>query len=166
MTEEDVLQLVRTWHRTRVAEPVWTHRDVPPASEDVLKATEEELGFALPAFLRRVYLEIANGVLTRAYNAVAGVRGGLLLEDDSAIDRYLSWRKPIPESGHWKWPVGLLPLSHWGGAKYSCVDCTTELGPVFTFLAPYYTADKLLEEVLVPDTSSVMEWFMQLNQPK
>jgi len=33
----------------------------PPATEDQLRATEERLGFSLPADLRRLYGEVANG---------------------------------------------------------------------------------------------------------
>jgi hypothetical protein len=33
----------------------------PPTSNNVLDATEQALGFSLPAFLRRLYTEVGNG---------------------------------------------------------------------------------------------------------
>lgn len=163
VSEDSILTLVRASHTRMVSDPRWADYGVAPATERAIGAAEQELGFPLPRVLCRVYAEIANGILTPTYHTIAGVRGGLLLEDDSAIDRYLSWRGEPPEGfEHWKWPVGMLPVSHEGCGSYVCIDCGTSAGRVFSFRAPDYTPDKAIEEVLVPSGLTVLEWLAEM----
>jgi hypothetical protein len=64
-TDDELLAALRA----RVAHPstrVDTHvmpvvSVYPPATEDMLASTESNLGFALNTFLKRIYLEVANG---------------------------------------------------------------------------------------------------------
>lgn len=159
LNDDDVLGLIRQSHEALIAQPAWSVKKVPRVTEPALEASEKELGFALPRFLRRLYLEVANGVVLPAFNTIAGVRGGLRLEDDEAIDRYLSWRNPPDDFAHWRWPIGVVPITHWGCAVYSCIDCAAPGAPVFSFEAAAYQPGVDVRSILVPDAESVESWF-------
>jgi hypothetical protein len=107
-------------------------RACPPAPESAVVATERRLGFALPRTLRRIYLEVANGGFGPGYG-VMGVEGGFADDLGNTVgDLYQSYRASDPEDPAWHWPEFLLPICHWGCVVYSAVDCSREVGPVYT----------------------------------
>lgn len=141
-------QLDRREGLRRPDHPQRTGFAYPPASEDDLRATEAALGFALPALLRALYAEIANG----GFGPGGGIQGALggygsrLDEPASTIDVGYLWH-PVPvqfvdlaDSGrHWKrspsgedwllpytvWPEYLLPLEDLGCCQQACLDGKT-----------------------------------------
>jgi hypothetical protein len=58
--------------RHATGEPIWQHqRSVTPVTMEELAQAEEQLGFALPALLRRIYLEVGNGGFGPGYGLFA-----------------------------------------------------------------------------------------------
>lgn len=83
-----------------------------PASAAELAAAEAPLGFPLPAPLRRVYGEVADGGF--------GPAGGLL-SVDAVARTYAAVRASSPGAEGCPWPERLLPVLDQDGA-YTCVD--------------------------------------------
>lgn len=113
-----------------------------PATETQLQVAEQTLGFVLPALLRELYANVANGGFGPAYG-INGVNGGF----GSAIDIDYLYTKGVsrlvdisfyekrqqptkllqlPEYVH---PDRFITLCHWGCAMYSYLDCAS--GRVF-----------------------------------
>lgn len=93
-----------------------------PGDSATFANDEKELGFEFPPLLKRLYGEIGNGGFGPGYGMI-GLTGGV--PDDlgqTAPESYLALRGNDPEPG-WNWPVGLLPICHWGCAILSCIDC-------------------------------------------
>lgn len=95
-------------------------RDVPvPANPRIIEEDETQLGFFLPRLLKQLYSAIGNGGFGPGYG-LTGLTGGMADDTGStAPTTYLSFRSDA-ELG---WPVGLLPICHWGCAIRSCIDC-------------------------------------------
>ncbi len=100
------------------------------SNSDVAKA-EAKLGFALPNLLKRLYLEISNGIAGFSCD-IMGLDGGCASDAGSLVDSYLCF-KTGGESETRSWRTGLLPFCNWGCAIYSCVDCTDAAHPIFTY---------------------------------
>lgn len=90
--------------------------DLPaPASKETLADAEAALGAPLPAFLRRVYTEIADGGL--------GPGEGLLtLERAATALRRLRTGGELPRGRHW--PEGVIPIVA-QNPGYLCVEAAT-----------------------------------------
>jgi len=90
-----------------------------PASSETIATAEEDLGFPLEPFLRRVYAEVVGGGIGPGY--------GLLP---------LSGQESLPvvyrEFRAHGWPEKLLPAWDWGCAIWSCVDCGDSCGSIVT----------------------------------
>ena len=125
----------------------------PPATDEQLQATEEVLGFPLPALLRALYAQVANGGFGPGYGLLGAIGGGneegLLLTDTyqwmkadtQPIDLLTCERlaTPIEKTGgsynfisdlqtpipRGYWPESLLPLSHDGCAMFFYLDRQT-----------------------------------------
>jgi hypothetical protein len=103
----------------------------PVASRPDIVKTEAELGFALPPLIRRVFLEVSNGIAGFAYD-IMGLQGGCASDSGTLVEAYLTFRAGEHyETGRWK--VGMLPFCNWGCAIYSCVDCADASYSVFTY---------------------------------
>lgn len=115
------------------------HRQIvtPLATIDDLAEAEEQLGFELPPFLKRLYLEVGNGGFGPGY-------GLLPLNDhhtssttliDSLVANYLGMRsfsqKDIDkfwtdeEEKPALWPERVLIICDWGCNIYSCLNCSS-----------------------------------------
>jgi hypothetical protein len=95
-----------------------------------LATTEATLQFALPALLRRVYLEVANGGFGPGYG-VMGVDGGFTDDRGQTIsDAWATYRRAEPGDDAWLWPVTFVPFCYWGCTVYSVVDCAAAGTPV------------------------------------
>ena len=100
-----------------------TH-DLPvPADPAVLDRVEAAIGFALPAALRRAYLEVADGGF--------GPHGGLLgVEAAASTLAALRSGDQLPRGR--KWPHRLLPLVK-VDPGYDCVDASTPEGTIIAW---------------------------------
>ena len=100
------------------------------SNRDVVKA-EGALGFALAPLLKRLFLEVSNGIAGFGYD-IMGLEGGCSSDSGTLVEAYFSFRAGEEyETGPWK--VGMLPFCNWGCAIYSCVDCADASYPVFTY---------------------------------
>jgi hypothetical protein len=119
MTEEEVLEAIRK----RISDPKrridMTTVATPPlyevASIKALDATEAQVGFPLPALLRRLYTEVENGGFGPGAGLV-GVAGGHTDVDGRTIGPlYATLRAQ-------RWPEGVLPLCDWGGGAWTSIE--------------------------------------------
>lgn len=133
MTEDELIEAVRG--RLPANAP-------PPASGDEVAEAERRLGFRLTPLLRRLYVEVANGSWGPEYGASGLITGARVAgsTDEGAVAWYEAMLSPEVgpiEDGappNWPgWPHGLLAVSHWGCAIWSCVDCTSPDGRVSRF---------------------------------
>src|SRR5216683_6367148 len=64
---ERLKEIIRT-NRHPTGEYIWRHQTAsPPATGEELAHAEAQLGFELPSFLRRLYLEVGNGSFGPGY---------------------------------------------------------------------------------------------------
>lgn len=97
-------------------------RASPPASPAAVARAEAALGFALPATLRVIYLDVANGGFGPGYG-VMGVDGGFT--DDrkmTVVGLHHVFLGRDPDDPTWQWNEDWLPFCHWGCGIYSIVD--------------------------------------------
>lgn len=102
-----------------------------PLGQSEIESAEAILRFEIPAVLRRIYTEVANGGFGYAYGLL-GLRGGPRNEDGlDSVGLYQTFRELDTEDPAWHWPHGLLPVGHLGCAMFHCVQCT---GPSQTII--------------------------------
>ena len=105
----------------------------PPLARAELQDAEARLGFELPAVVRQLYAEVANGGFGPGYGLL-GLMGGARSDlGDDAVELYRRFRQPDPDDAEWGWPEALLPICGWGCAIHSCVDCRNDDAPVVRF---------------------------------
>jgi hypothetical protein len=92
----------------------------PPASPEAVAAAESRLGILMPPFLRRVYLEVADGGFGPG-GGLLGVSGAI-----AALERIRTGDE-LPRGR--SWPDALLPVVE-RDPGFSCVDCSTPDGRV------------------------------------
>lgn len=92
-------------HEPEAAEPL---KPVEPLDEAPVIKAEKALGFALPAQLRQLYLEVGDGGF--------GPYGGIRRLANWAAD-YTKLRKELPIERGRDWPEGLLPIVYVNGRR-------------------------------------------------
>lgn len=102
----------------------------PVASPAIVAKAEAGLGFALPSMLKRLFLEVSNGIAGFAYD-ILGLEGGCASDCGNLLDTYREF-KTYDESLGTPWMSGLLPICNWGSTIYSCVDCNDSALRVYT----------------------------------
>lgn len=131
MTEDELLTAVRE----RIADPrsridmttLGTPQVYAGATRGALDAAESELGFPLPALLRRLYLEVENGGFGPGAGLV-GVDGGYPDPDGRTLSAsYAVLRLQ-------DWPEGLVPLCDLGDGAWSCFDGRAADGRIVTMV--------------------------------
>ena len=103
-----------------------------PLSEQEITKSEDALGFRLPALLRQLYLEVADGGFGPGQNLP--FPGGIHRLSQS-IEFYVRQRSYGSGDRDWEvdevvWPEGLLPICDWGCGRFSSVDCTQAPFPI------------------------------------
>ena len=105
-------------------------RPSTPTSIESARSGERRLAFSLPPFLSAIYTSIANGGIGPGYGLM-GLPGGFTDDcGESVVSLYEVYAQPDPNDTTWQWPVGLLPICHWGCIVYSAVYCLEEDNPV------------------------------------
>jgi hypothetical protein len=94
------------------------------ALAEELEMTETQLGFALPAFLKRLYLEIANGGFGPGYGLI-GTTGGARDDRGFIRDLHAADNEPARRTRHPNWPEHAIRICNWGCGLYSLVDCSS-----------------------------------------
>ncbi|HTK06756.1 MAG TPA: SMI1/KNR4 family protein [Ktedonobacteraceae bacterium] len=161
---ERLKEVVRTG-RHETGEEIWhRQRNVPPVTIEALAQAEIQLGFALPSFLRRVYLEVGNGGFGPGYGlfSLNNHDSTSVKRDTSLVANYQGMKsmsqKDIDE--FWAdeedkpalWPDGVLILCDWGCNIYSCLDCFSENLPIFRMDSNESFAEWAIE------ASSLQQW--------
>lgn len=106
----------------------------PPAAPSVVAEAEQRLGFALPPFLRTLYLEVGNGGFGPGCG-LWGLAGGHAVWDpwgpDGAdiVEAHLTGLAELGSRGLTP-PGRRLPLCDWGCCNGSVLDCATPEGEV------------------------------------
>jgi len=103
------------------------HVNLPVTQADLADA-EKLLGFALPPFLKRVYLEVGNGGFGPGYGLAPLFTPALFPEEEvyfqpSLVHTTLCYRGK-------DWPETLLYLCGWGCNIYSSIDCSHPQYPI------------------------------------
>jgi hypothetical protein len=128
-SDDALIQSLRTRLQVEPRSPMWSDvpRAHPVAPMEGVARVEVHLGFALPAFARRIFTEVADGgfgpaygifPLVSAYAGSAPRETVIEVRDKLAVDS--------------RWPQKLMPLCDWGCANWSCLDCRTDSGAVVT----------------------------------
>jgi SMI1/KNR4 family protein SUKH-1 len=91
-----------------------------PADLADITSDERRLGFALPPLMKRLYTEIGNGGFGPGYGLIGLTNG---VPDDTGKAGPAIYEQLRSSRSDWDWPIGLLPICHWGCAIMSCVDC-------------------------------------------
>lgn len=128
-----------------------------PAEPFDIASDEQRLGFTLPPLMKRIYTEIGNGGFGPGYGLIGLTNG---VPDDTGHtgpEIYESFRKQDPEDANWQWPIGLMPVCHWGCAIYSCVDCTSSNFRMRIFDPNVHTGDGW-EDSLFEECDSFEAW--------
>jgi hypothetical protein len=138
------------------------------ATDPQLVETERLLGFALPAPLRALYKEVANGGFGPGYGIVGAVGGAPADEDSNVAELYRLDRQVRPfleESGvdrdspGWfepffnEWPRRVLRFVDWGCCIWSCIDART--GRVLRFEPLHGKRDR---EAMEWEADSLEQW--------
>ncbi len=120
----------------------------PPATAEQVTAAEARLGFILPSFLRRVYLEVGNGGFGPGFGMLSLPTSPAPPEEDeggfdlaSELDTVLMYELSRRFRTDLSWPTGLLIICYWGCGMASAVDCTKPEAPVIR-LDPNWTREE------------------------
>jgi hypothetical protein len=158
----------RKFERMRSADAIEERRfRFPPATDLQLAETERLLGFALPAALRGLYKEVANGGFGPGYGIVGAMGGARTSDGDRIADLYRVDREPRPleESGvdrdnpGWfepfynEWPRRVLRFVDWGCSIWSCIDART--GRVLRYERLHGKRDR---EAMALEAASLEQW--------
>jgi len=132
----------------------------PAATQELIKATEQKLGFTLHPLHRRLLETVGNGGFGPGDGLVGTANGSLDVEGRSLSDL-----------GEALWPnakVTLVPLCDWGDGIWSCIDAVT--GSVITmsefglfdigqslqsWLEKWVTGENLWQQIVVLETTSI-----------
>ena len=132
-------------------------RASPPASPAAVARAEATLGFALPATLRAIYLDVANGGFGPGYG-VMGIEGGFT--DDrkmTVVGRYQAFLAPDLSDPGWEWGPMWLPFCHWGCNIYSVVDAVAP-HPVFYVEAGVKDSGAPMSSIVLPHKDTLDQW--------
>ncbi len=130
----------------------------PPCSQDALEKAERDLGFCLPQIMKQIYTDVANGGFGPGYG-IMGVDGGFADDmNDTVVSLYGSYRQSDPEDPSWSWPVGWLPICHWGCIVYSVVDCTNAPYRVLFVSVGDREEGQPINHVAVESRPALAEW--------
>lgn len=104
----------------------------PVASKQRIAKAEAALGFEIPSLLKRIYLQVSNGI--SASGSIYGIGGGHEGSGGTLVSSHLDLKAAFEylDKGD-EWEPGLLPICDWGCAICSCVDCSDPSFPVWTW---------------------------------
>ena len=120
-----------------------------PLSEAAIAAAEDQLGFALPPLLRRLYAEVADGGFGP---------GGGILKLAEVVRTYIELTKEPPGPRGQKWPANLLPITL-GEPGHDCVDVSK--GAVIFWDEEELASggsDKLWKRSFKPEAPDLASW--------
>ncbi|WP_123827092.1 SMI1/KNR4 family protein [Micromonospora globispora] len=115
MTDDEIIQ--------RIREQAPAGELPPPAPPEAVAELEAAVGHPMPALLKRIYLDVADGGFGRGGEALSLTDTTYSFSDsDRLLVEYLRWRE---RPNH---PASVVPLLSWGCAIRSLVDYGTAEG--------------------------------------
>ena len=130
----------------------------PVLSQVALHESEEMLGFPIPSLLAEVYAKVGNGGFGPGYGLLGLVGGAVDDQGCNAIAQYSNYIQADPSDPSWRWPLGLLPICHWGCAIYSCVDVSVDQNPVVAFDPNLY--EDSWSRCFLPHNRNLEQWLV------
>jgi hypothetical protein len=114
--------------------PLQTDFENSVATQEELDSAEQSLGFPLPALLKELYANVANGGFGPGYGltSLESIAGGYstMKQSNRLVDIAFYERRQGSadhlEIPNYVWPDRFLCLCHWGCAIFSHLDCITE----------------------------------------
>ena len=116
--------------RTDFSERIETALYPPALAQDVREA-ERILAFKLVLLHFRLYTEVGNGGFGPGYG-ILGVGNGYVDADGRSLVDAHTFVSLIERQSGRVWPAGMLPLCAWGSAVWSCIDCKSKEGAIWT----------------------------------
>ncbi|MBD0672745.1 SMI1/KNR4 family protein [Streptomyces sp. CBMA156] len=113
MTDDEIIDRIRGQARPAPLPP--------PAPPQAVADLEAAVGHPMPALLRRIYLDVANGGFGRWDSALSLTEDG---DEPPVLEAYLAWREGYGQD----YPTPVVPLLTWGCAIWSLVDFSTPEG--------------------------------------
>ncbi|WP_327188114.1 SMI1/KNR4 family protein [Streptomyces sp. NBC_01334] len=141
--EDDLLRRLVAW-----AEHTAHGRLALAATDRAMERAVETFGLPLPALLRRLYGEIADGGFGPGHGLLPLFNVGF-----GAVDGYPA-RISSRSGGRPWWPRGVLPVLHWGSGQYAAVDCTSPQVLVLHYSPGSAGAD----DTWLVESESLAEW--------
>lgn len=146
------------WNKESTGVTGHVFRACSPATQKDVAMTEQRLNFGIPATLRQIYLNVANGGFGPGYGVMGVDRG---FTDDlghTVADLFEAYRQPAPDDPTWHWPEKFLPICHWGCIVYSAIDCSQETSPVYWVSVSDKEPGEPMESVIKFHKPSIDEW--------
>ena len=103
----------------------------PVASARDVLAAEAVIGFPIPNLLKRIYMEVSNGIEGFGYH-ILGLDGGCQGDSGTLVKSYLELKEATEYFGR-KWKSTWLPFCYWGCTIYSCVNGKDPAVPIQTW---------------------------------
>lgn len=113
-------------------------RSHPPASPERVTDAENMLGFALPALIREIYVQVGNGGFGPG-QGIAGLEGGTLMYDEWTMPGLSRWMRgvdPAQERAYRTWKPDYIVYCEWGCNVDTVVDCASPDLTVYTWENP------------------------------
>ena len=127
---------------------------IPRATMAQISRSESGLQFELPALLRDLYLNIANGGFLDLLGVIGGATDHL---GRNAVDIYT--QSVDPNSGYRQWPDKLLPVRYLGCTHYECADCRYKRATIIEVNTCSFFIDELpWEECHDRSGKSLRQW--------
>ena len=98
----------------------------PPATGSAVQDAEEQMGFAVPPLLAKLWTEVANGGFGPGYGLFGIENGGGSELSMSIPNLYFQ----SIEDASADWPKRLVLICEWGCGYFSAIDCSTPEGKV------------------------------------
>jgi hypothetical protein len=105
----------------------------PVATVGAVEAMEEAIGYSLPALLRRLFLEVANGGFGPGDDGILGAPGYQGLTHHGNWDDLLDVHRAFGSGPGPHVPRHMLWLYDWGCAIWSLIDCSRRDGPMWVW---------------------------------
>lgn len=155
MTDDEIIHMLRINSQQASPRANGQLNQYPPATDQEIDEAENALGFALPALLKRIYLEIGNGgcrlgPMQGIYGVARGYRNPLnenMVELTAALARENTW---------WE---NFAVVGEGGCGVFYCIDCDDSDFPVYC-----YNGDLILSEIddeLTEDEPPTWGWDVQ-----
>ena len=159
---EDSLHIIRERAENLGTRTDWRRpegpQSFPPATAEQVRAVEDSLDFRLPEFLTKVYCSIGNGGFGPGSGLIGLPGGATDQHQNSILDLYDSFSASNPDDDSWQWPEKLVPICHWSGAIYSCVDCSSRDGSVVCVDLSEHGPGRDLKASMTPQCPTLESW--------